>query len=183
MKYTKEVFKRLSKGQFLSSNSIDAETRAIYADVEDHQQEYEDYFKQIDFQLSVGDGFYYFSRTEAKATTEYKLQSLFQWIDYVDFLKTYDTTFGAGTQFKLAQVEIRLSSDLELKEKMERLFTDKPSNRDKIQALANALTGMGFAELVNEAEGMYQVTSAFHYIEQVICCITIDEEVKDEIPE
>lgn len=62
MKYTSEVFQRLSKGQFLSGNSIDAETRAIYNDVEENQQEYEDYFKQIDFQLSAGDGFYYFSR-------------------------------------------------------------------------------------------------------------------------
>jgi hypothetical protein len=32
-------------------------------------------------------------------------------------------------------------------------------------------------------EGTYQVTSAFHYIEQLILCINIDEEVKDEIPE
>ena len=54
MKYTSEVFQRLSRGQFLSSNSIDANTRAIYNDVEENQQEYEDYFNQIDFQLSTG---------------------------------------------------------------------------------------------------------------------------------
>ena len=52
MKYTSEVFQRLSRGQFISSNSIDAETRAIYSDREENQQEYEDYFSQIDFQLS-----------------------------------------------------------------------------------------------------------------------------------
>lgn len=183
MKYTKEVFQRLSKGQFVSGNSIDSETRAIYSDIEDNQQEYEDYFRLIDFQLSAGDGFYYFSRKEPRVNVENKLQSLFSWIDYLDFLKTYDTTFGAGTQFKLAQIEIRLSADLELKEKLARLFPDKQSNRDKIQSLANALVGIGFAELVNEVEEMYQVTSAFHYIEQIICCINIDEEVKDEIPE
>ena len=66
MKYTSEIFQRLSRGQFISSNSIDAETRAIYNDIEENQQEYEDYFSQIDFQLSSGDGFYYFSRKEAK---------------------------------------------------------------------------------------------------------------------
>ena len=116
MKYTSEVFQRLSRGQFISSNSIDATTRAIYNDIEDNQQEYEDYFSQIDFQLSAGDGFYYFSRKEAKAIIENKLQSMFSWIDYLDFLKTYDTSFDAGTQFSLAQIEVRLSSDLELKE-------------------------------------------------------------------
>lgn len=183
MKYTNEVFQRLSKGQFLSSNSIDAETRAIYNDIEENQPEYENFFRQIDFQLSAGDGFYYFSRKEAKVVIENKLQSFFQWIDYLDFLKTFDTTFSAGSQFNLAQIEIRLSSDLELKEKLSRLFTDKPSNREKIEALAKALTDMGFAEQVSEAEGMYQVTSAFHYIEEIILCLNIDEEVKDEIPE
>ena len=183
MKYTSEVFQRLSRGQFISSNSIDAETRAIYNDIEDNQQQYEDYFNQIDFQLSAGEGFYYFSRKESKVIVENKLQSLFSWIDYLDFFKTYDTTFGAGTQFNLAQIEIRLSTDLELKEKLSQLFADKSSNRDKIEALAQALVNMGFAEQVNEMEELYQVTSAFHYIEQIIMCININEEVKNEIPE
>ena len=57
MKYTSEVFQRLSRGQFISSNSIDTETRAIYSDIEENQQEYEDYFSMIDFLLSSGDGF------------------------------------------------------------------------------------------------------------------------------
>lgn len=183
MKYTSEVFQRLSRGQFISSNSVDPETRAIYNDLEECQQEYEEYFRLIDFHLSAGDGFYYFSRKEARANIENKLQSLFSWIDYLDFLKTFDTTFDAGTQFSLAQMEIRLSSDLELKEKLKNMFKDKQSNRDKLEALAGAMTSMGFAELTNESEGRYQVTSAFHYIEQIISCINIEEEVKDEIPE
>ncbi|MBO7481713.1 MAG: hypothetical protein J6T63_06365 [Bacteroidales bacterium] len=183
MKYTTEVFQRLSRGQFISSNSIEAETRAIYNDIEENQQEYEEFFKQIDFKLSMGEGFFYFSRKEAKVNIENKLQSLFPWIDYIDFLKTFDTTFDAGTQFSLAQIEIRLSSDLELKEKLTRLFTDKQSNRDKIEALANTMVNMGFAEQINEQEEMYQITSAFHYIEQIIMTINIDEEIKDEIPE
>ena len=183
MKYTGEVFQRLSKGQFISGNSIDPEIRAIYNDIEECQQEYEEYFRLIDFLLSAGDGFYYFSRKEPRVNIENKLQSLFSWIDYLDFLKTYATTFDAGTQFSLAQMEIRLSSDLELKEKLSRLFQDKQSNRDKLEALANVMMNMGFAEMTNESEGRYQVTSAFHYIEQLISCINIDEEAKDEIPE
>ena len=57
MKYISEVFQRLSRGQFISSNSIDAETRAIYSDIEENQQQYEDYFSKIAFLLSSGDGF------------------------------------------------------------------------------------------------------------------------------
>ena len=80
-------------------------------------------------------------------------------------------------------MEIRLSSDIELKEKLTRLFPDRQSNRDKLEALAGVMVNMGFAEQTNETEGRYQVTSAFNYIEQIISCINIDEEVKDEIPE
>ena len=183
MKYTSEIFQRLSRGQFISSNSIDAETRAIYNDIEENQQEYEDYFSQIDFQLSSVDGFYYFSRKEAKVIIENKLQSLFSWIDYLDFLKAYDTAFDAGTQFDIAKIEVQVSSNPDLKEKLSQIFADKTSYHDKIEALVNAMVSMGFAEQVNEMEGTYQVTSAFHYIEQLILCINIDEEVKDEIPE
>lgn len=183
MKYTSEVFQRLSRGQFISSNSIDAEIRAIYSDIEENQQEYEDFFNKIDFLLSSGDGFYYFSRKEAKVITENKLQSLFSWIDYMDFLKTYDTTFDAGIQFNLVQMEVKLSTIPGLKEKLAKMFPDKSTNRQKLEALAGAMESMGFAEMVNEADGTYQVTNAFHYIEQIILCINIDEDVKDEIPQ
>ena len=60
-------------------------------------------------------------------------------------------------------------------------LNDKVS--DVEEALAGALENMGFAELVNEADGTYQVTNAFHYIEQIILCINIDEDVRDEIPQ
>lgn len=185
MRYTNEIFQRLSKGQFISDNSIDAETRALYSDLEENQNEYEEYFSLIGFTLSAGDGFYYFSRKEAKVNIENKLQSLLCWIDYLDFLKTYDTTFGTGSTFSLAQIEIRISSDIELKEKLTRLFQDKPaySHRDKLEALANSLVNQGFAEKTDDSEVKYQITSAFHYIEQIISCINIDEEIKDEIPE
>ena len=183
MKYTSEIFQRLSRGQFISSNSIDADSRAIYNDIEENQQEYEDYFRKIDFQLSAGDGFYYFSRKEAKVVVENKLQSLFSWIDYLDFLKTYDTSFDAGTLFSLVQIEVKLSTIPGLKEKLAQLFPDKPSNRQKLETLASTMVSMGFAEVVNANESTYQVTNAFHYIEQIILCINIDEDVKDEIPQ
>lgn len=183
MKYSKEVFQRLSHGQFISNNSIDAETRSIYNDIEENQKEYEDFFKQIDFKLTSGNGFFYFSRSEPKVNIENKLQSLFTWIDYVDFLKAYDTSFDAGTLFSLAQMEVQADMNLELKEKLSNLFPDKQGNREKLKALAAAMTRMGFAEEVNSDEGKYQVTSAFHYIEQMIMCIHIDDEVKDEIPQ
>lgn len=183
MKYTSEIFQRLSKGQFISSNSLDADTRAIYNDIEENFDAYNDYFQKIDFILTAGDGYYYFSRKEAKVNIENKLQSMFTWIDILDFLKTYETTFSAGTQFKLSQMENRVSTDMELKDKIMHLYENQKSIRNKLDALVEDLMDKGFAECVNELEESYQVTAAFNYIEQIIMCITINEEIKDEIPE
>ena len=119
MKHTSEIFQRLSNGKFISANSIDPASRALYNDLEENQQDYADYFSQIDFQLCAGDGYFYFARKEAKINVENKLQGLLQWI----------------------------------------------------------------AEQISEIEGMYKVMSAFHYIENIIDCINISEEVSNEIPE
>ena len=70
-----------------------------------------------------------------------------------------------------------------MKDKLQNIFPDKVSNHDKLEALVSSLVSMGFAEEVNEIDGLYQVTSAFHYIENIIDCINISEEVSDEIPE
>jgi hypothetical protein len=51
------------------------------------------------------------------------------------------------------------------------------------EKLTHELEGIGFAEPLNVLEGSYRVTSAFHYIEEMMDIITISEEVKDEIPE
>lgn len=183
MKYTNDIFLRLSKGQFISSNSINVDTRMIYNDLEECQHDYEQYFDQIDFQLCSGDGYYYFSRKEQKVITENKLKSLTPWIDYLDVLTNYDSTFDAGTQFSLAQIEVRIASDVELREKLERCFEDKQSIHEKITALAVALVSQGYAEIINDVEGKYQVTNAFRYITNIMECLNIDEEVRNEIPE
>ncbi len=183
MKYANEVFTRLSKGQFLSSNSIDPRQKVVYDDVEENFADYADFFAQIDFVLEAGNGYYYFSRQEGRLPLENKLKGLFVWIDYVDFLKTFDNGFGSGTQFNLAQIEVRLTEDVELKDKLSALFTDRTSNREKLEALVKALTDQGFAENISELDGTYQVTDAFHYIEDIIQTIVISEDASHEISE
>lgn len=45
------------------------------------------------------------------------------------------------------------------------------------------LESIGLIEKENELDGTYKVLSAFHYMEDLVDCITISEEVQDEIPE
>ena len=181
---TQRIYERLSRGEFLSVDSSDTSIRHLYEDIEENFDDYADFFKEIGLQLEAGNGYFYFSRIgEGKQSIEQKLESFSKWLDYLDFLKTYDTTFDAGTQFSLVQMEVKLSTIPGLKEKLAQMFPDKSTNRQKLETLAAAMESMGIAEMVNEADGTYQVTNAFHYIEQIILCINIDEDVKDEIPQ
>ncbi len=173
MRYTKEIFDILSKGGFVSQNSIDVQRARIYDAIEDDFQNYQDYYRGIGFLLEGGNGYYYFSRTESKVELTDKIQRLSQWIDRVDFLKTFNGTFSTGFSFRKSNILEKFSSDIELKEKARSLYTDVKTNEEKVDKLIVDLERQGFAELENELDGTYKVTSAFHYIEELIDCITI----------
>lgn len=106
---------------------------------------------------------------------------MLRWIDYIDFLKTYNSTFGPGFEFTPSDIVIAISGDVELKDKAGRLFPGLKSFSDIAEKLTRELEGIGFAEVLNELEGSYRVTSAFHYIEEMMDIIAVSEEVKDEI--
>ena len=76
-----------------------------------------------------------------------------------------------------------MASDLELRDKLANLNLEIAANHDKIRKIADDMVAIGFAELINAEEEEFQVTSAFGYIEQIILCININEDIEDEIPE
>lgn len=175
MRYTKEIFEILSKGGFISQNSISSLRSQMYDVIEDEFQDYEEYFRGIGFVLEGGSGYYYFSRNETRVELTDKVQRLTVWIDRVDFLKTFNNTFGSGFTFTKSNILEKFSSDIELKEKARNLYAEVKSNEDKIEKLVGDLERQGFVELENELDGRYKVTAAFHYIEELIDCLTIIE--------
>lgn len=50
---------------------------------------------------------------------------------------------------------------------------DIKTNDEKIDKLIGDLERQGFVELENELDSTYKVTAAFHYIEELIDCLTI----------
>ncbi len=56
MKYVQQVFERLSRGKFISSDSVSEETRNIFIDMENCREEYADYFAKIGYILEEGNG-------------------------------------------------------------------------------------------------------------------------------
>ena len=176
MKYTEEIFNILSKGGFISSNSVSTQVKRLYDAIEEDLPDYYDYYKG-------GDGYYYFVRKETKVDLERKLEAAQKWIDYLSFLKTYHSAFGPGFLFRAADIEIQIGCDIELKEKAVKLFADKKKFDEVVAKLLKELENMGLIEKENELDGTYKVLTAFHYIEDLIDCITISEEVQNEIPE
>ena len=181
---TQRIYERLSRGEFLSVDSSDTLIRHLYEDIEENLDDYVDFFKEIGLQLEVGNGYFYFSRIgEGKQSIEQKLESFSKWLDYLDFLKTYNQSFTAGYQFRKSHLIEQISLDIELKAKAGHLYKKYgvASYLEIVNKLLQEMQSMGFAECISEQDETYKITSAFHYAEELVKIIQIANE--DEIPE
>ena len=181
---TQRIYERLSRGEFLSVDSSDTSIRHLYEDIEENFDDYADFFKEIGLQLEAGNGYFFFSRIgEGKQSIEQKLESFSKWLDYLDFLKTYNQSFTAGYQFRKSHLIEQISLDIELKEKAGHLYKKYGvgSYLEIVNKLLQEMQGMGFAECISEQDETFKITSAFHYAEELVDMIQIANE--DEIPE
>jgi hypothetical protein len=185
---TADIFKILSKGQFISSNSSDKTISNLY-NIIDNEQNFEnlyEYFLNINFILEKGDEYFYFSRPENNATLENKIDTAFRWIDIVDFMKTFDNSFGAGYRFTPSEILVRIKTDAELETKLDGLkkhTNDKEKHQDILDRILKMMINDSFIEIENEITHQYKVLNSFKYLEQLILTINIPDEVKNEIPE
>lgn len=179
LSYTEEIFNVLSRGGFISNNSISPKIRRMYDAIEDHQAEYDEYFAGIGFHLEAGDGYFFFTRKEAKVDLQRKLEAVGKWIDYLTFLKTYNSTFGSGLVFSAADIVVRINCDMELKELAGKLFNEKKSYDEVVEKLIAEMERMGFIEQQSEIEKTWKVLASFHYIEELIDCISITDDTED----
>ncbi len=181
---TQRIYERLNRGEFLSVDSSDTSIRHLYEDIEENFNDYADFFKEIGLQLEAGNGYFFFSRIgEGKQSIEQKLESFSKWLDYLDFLKTYNQSFTAGYQFRKSHLIEQISLDIELKEKAGHLYKKygAGSYLEIVNKLLQEMQGMGFAECISEQDESFKITSAFHYAEELVNMIQIANE--DEIPE
>ena len=75
LNYTEEIFNILSRGGFISNNSVQARIKRYYDAIEDHQAEYDEYYQGIGFHLEAGDGYFFFTRKETKVDLLRKLEA------------------------------------------------------------------------------------------------------------
>ena len=140
-----------------------------------------DYFEKINFRLESGNEYFYFSRMEKRVDMERKLKAMRKWIDWLDFLKSYDNTFASGYIFSQADIESRVKVDLDLKEKLRAMSPSQLNISQMLKKLVDDLKNEGFVELENDFEGRYKVMAAFNYAEELILSINIPEEIENEI--
>ena len=183
MKYTEEIFNLLSKGNFISIDSLNPFHKKLYDVIEDNFDEYYEYFSGIGFILEGGAGYWMFTRRDGKADMARKLEIFCKWIDYLDFIKVFDPAFGPGFEFSQHDIVVKLASDVELKDKALKLFKSKRTYDEIVEKLIKEMADVGFVELVSEIEKSYKVTSAYNYIEGLVDCLNISEGITDEIPQ
>ena len=103
---TQAIYERLIRGGFLAADSTKTDVKRLFKDVEENFEAYSNFFLQIGYRLESGNGYYYFSSiNDNKVDIERRLENFCKWIDYLDFFKTFDSTFSVGYQFSKAQIE------------------------------------------------------------------------------
>jgi len=120
------------------------------------------------------------SIVESKTSLAEKLKRFGHWIDILDFLKAWEPAMGPGFTFLLADLQIKMDSDIELREKAKALYENKIRNNEICERLVEELSRQGFTELLEDVAQRYQVTSAYRYLEDMVELITFNE---DEISE
>ena len=182
LKSSKEIFEILSKGAFISVNSTNDANRKYYDLLEDDQEANREYYEGVGFVLECGNGYFYFSHAEQRVTMLDKLSRFCDWIDRLDFLKTFNATFESGYVFTKSKILERIACDLELKEKTSKLYNDRKAHEEVVDKLVDDLLKIGFVEIENEMDGSYRVTAAFHYLEEMVNCLNVVEGA-DALPE
>lgn len=103
-----------------------------------------------------------------------KLLRFGHWVDVLDFLKSWEPTFGPGFSFSKAALTVKIDADIELKEKAAGLYKKKDRHDDIIDKLVDEMLKSGFVELVDTNSQTYRVVAAYKYLEDLINMITFE---------
>ncbi|MDW5288778.1 condensin complex protein MksE [Formosa sp. PL04] len=187
-KYTSEIFDVLRRGQFICSNSPKDNIQILYKVLEDEDtfNDLHNYFKQINYILEQGNEYFYFSRLEKNVDLDRKLEKVFNWIDILDFFKTFDSSFDVGFRFTPSDVVNQLKNNADLKSKLDylkKISGDKKSYIDRIKKIIEKLEKENFITLESEISETYKVLTSFYYLKEIVTTINIPEETENEIPE
>lgn len=174
-----EIFDWLSKGNFVSANAVNSDTRHYYKIIEEHFEDLQSLYQQVGFSLEAGNNYFYLSKiNEPRPTIETKLEKARRWIDFMAFFTTFNQGFTRGFRFSPQDILREVELNLDLKEQLEKTMQQnkKTDNyREALDEILKQMSNEGFIELENSLSQTYKVLDAYHYLEQMVRAIFIAE--------
>ena len=163
---TSQIFQFLSKGLFLSSNSHQTQ-RALFKATRSHEKELREYFLPLGFELCKGEGYYYFITQNSETLPEEHLEQIARFIEWLDFLKTFNPGFGPGKRFSIDEILNEVQENYLLKRKLNQLSLRGGQGKpiEKIRQLVRLMERQGFVEVMSESTETYLTLSAFSFLE------------------
>ena len=182
-KYLAPVFEILVRGNFLSQNSSKSEVSRLYGIVQDHFEEFNEYFSALNFKLepSSESNYYYLSRNDSKYSLEQKLQKFYDYIDILAFFADYHVAFSEGFIFSVSDLEQQSKVNAHLREALKALIPEETALLNKIKKIVKMMTDRGFFECEDDENQEYKVLSAYRYLQDLVNLIDIDKIENEKI--
>jgi len=168
-----KIFYHLKEGKFLSQNSPSKIEKNLFEYLYRHREILSEYFSYISIELSVGNGYAYFSSYDNK---EKKLEQIYELIDYLNFFYNYSPMFDVGFHFLLSDIEEKIKDNMTLDLKLKKIKTiSGDTRRSKILSLINKLERRGFIAIDDEYLQSYIVLNSYEYLLAFFNAIEIKE--------
>lgn len=176
MNYTKEVF-RILNGDFISANDPDERMSLIYKDIDNHFDEYNDYFSQEGLMIERGNGYFYFVNTEENNTRiKAKLESAVDLLDPLYLLREVYQDIMPNDKIRKTALTAGINNNPLLKQQLLKRFSGEKSIEDMVQkGVIDPLEKSGYIQLADEISGEYKVMNAYDYLVQMANIMTESE--------
>ncbi len=164
-KYTKEIFERLSRGNFICQNSPDAFEKRLFEICNENSSALAAYFQPIGFELNYGQGYFYFSKELQESQVETKLENILHLLDYVELFLQYDEYFNVGWRSSPIALAEAATDNIVIKERIEKIRGLSGNNIfKKCEDIFNKMKKDGFMALEDEYEKRYVVLTSYNYL-------------------
>jgi hypothetical protein len=178
-KQTAEIFARLSKGEFICSNSKENHISTLFEVIEAEEIALRTYFSNIDFLLEKGNGYYYFSkRGDKKQDIERKIEQFEKYIDILNYFTFFQPPLlYASNHFTLSGLLHATENNPKLDDALKsiKMVQDKQNFKDKINAVLKQLVEDKFLECIDKQTDRYLVLDSYDYLHQLVDIIKFNE--------
>lgn len=162
---TREIFERLSRGNFICQNSPSPEERRLFEICEENDERLSEYFSPIGFELDSGPGYFYFSRVLSETQIETRLDNILHLLDHIEMFLQHDEYFAVGWRGTPTALAEAATDNIVIKERIERIRGVAGENLvRKCENIFKKMERDGYMALEDEYENRYVVLTSYAYL-------------------